>query len=465
MNIKAALNLFTILLLIGLTSNSQSVYYFQYNFHQSDDSIAYHAFFTRYEDGSGLLRIRFIEPPKGQDVVAEMDIDEQPVLDNNGVLDSTHTLFNSINPRIIIGDSNEKINLPSFLFTYNPANDFLEPSAVFSSVEKEKRVMNSKTTFVAELISNEGLNKNFVQQFFSEDEDFFVNLFTNKTKGLTPVEKGVRLHLLVVADTLDKEIGSACAKDMRRTVETFTGLTDFLGIKIFIKTICGKEYSKQNIQTAVNNLKPSVNDIVIFYYTGHGFRIPEKPARFPNLKLKNFRNLRENFRDSITWINKDRRDNITYSMNIEDIFNSIKKKRARFNLVMSDCCNNDIFSTNAVGTKPGKTKGSGIEWSEDNIRTLFLNKTPMSILLTAASSGEKATSNNDFGGFCSYFFKTSMENYCSKLKTNVTWDLVLQDTQKQTIFKARHTYCDKPYIPANICQQNPDYKIVLGTTN
>jgi hypothetical protein len=86
----------------------------------------------------------------------------------------------------------------------------------------------------------------------------------------------------------------------------------------------------------------------------------------------------------------------------------------------------------------------------------------MSVLATAASSGQKASSNNDFGGFFSYYFKAAMENYSSKLKNNVTWDLVLQDTKAQTIRKANHTYCDKPYIPANICQQYPDYKIVFG---
>jgi len=322
--------------------------------------------------------------------------------------------------------------------------------------------MNSKTSFVAELIGNEGLNRNFVLQFFSEDEDFYTNLFNTKTRGLTAVEKNIKLYLLIAADTLDKEIGSACSKDMERTVETFTGLANFLGIKIFAKTISGAAYSKKNVQAAINNLKPSADDIVVFYYSGHGFRTPENLRRFPNLKLKNFRNDRRNFRDSISWIKKDRQDNITYSLNIEDIFNLIKTKKARFNLVLSDCCNNDIFSTNAIGSKPLKTKGSGVEWNEDNIRALFLNKNPMSILATAAQSGQKASSNNDFGSFFSYFFKISMESYCSKLKNNGNWDLILQDAQKQTSFKARHTYCDKPYIPENICQQFPDYKIVFG---
>ena len=457
---------FFVIFLLGFSISNcnycQSIYHFQYNFHQPDDSITYHAFFVRYDDGSGLLRIRYVSPQDGQDIVAETDLEEQTVTDNNGIPDSSQSLFSSINPRIIIGDSKAKPNLPSFFFKYNPASGFLQPSGVISSNEKGTKFMNSKTSFVAELIGNEGLNRNFVLQFFSEDEDFYTNLFNTKTRGLTAVEKNIKLYLLIAADTLDKEIGSACSKDMERTVETFTGLANFLGIKIFAKTISGAAYSKKNVQAAINNLKPSADDIVVFYYSGHGFRTPENLRRFPNLKLKNFRNDRRNFRDSISWIKKDRQDNITYSLNIEDIFNLIKTKKARFNLVLSDCCNNDIFSTNAIGSKPLKTKGSGVEWNEDNIRALFLNKNPMSILATAAQSGQKASSNNDFGSFFSYFFKISMESYCSKLKNNGNWDLILQDAQKQTSFKARHTYCDKPYIPENICQQFPDYKIVFG---
>ncbi|HYM93072.1 MAG TPA: caspase family protein, partial [Chitinophagaceae bacterium] len=347
-----------------------------------------------------------------------------------------------------------------FIFTYNSANDFFEPAGAADLGNNNG--VSSATSFSWQLIEGAAMNKDFLSQYFSVDEDFYTNFFKPVTRGLSPLEKNIRLHLLVVADTLDAEIGSSCRRDMQRTVEMFKTLTDYLGIKFLPNIICGKEYSKANVQEAINALNPAANDIVVFYYSGHGFRTPEKARPFPNLKLKNFRNLRENFRDSVSWIRKDRQDNITYSLNIEDIFNLIRKKGARMNLVLSDCCNNDIFSTNATGTKPGKTKGSGVEWSEDNIRTIFLNKSPMSILMTAASSGERASSNNSFGGFFSYFFKMSMENYCSKLKTNPTWDEILQDAKSQTTNKANHTYCDKPYIPANICQQNPVYKIVFG---
>jgi hypothetical protein len=444
----------------GVHTSAQSVYQIDYNFHQPDDSITYHAFLVRFDDGTGLLRIRYLAPKTSDDVLIETDLEEDYKMDQSGMVDTNVLVLKSLNPRNIVGGDKSGLGSPVFVFRNNPALGYFEPAGVVRS--SQDLTLSPTTTFAATLIERSALTKDVVLQFFAEDDDFFVNLFNNQTKGLSAAEKNTKLYLLIVADTLDKEIGSACAKDMKRAVETFSGLTNYLGIKLIPTTISGKQYSKQNVQASINALKPSSNDIVVFYYSGHGFRTPETPRRFPNLKLKNFPTLRENFPDSISWIKKSRQDNLTFSLNIEDIFNIIKKKGARFNLVISDCCNNDIFSVNATGTKPGKTKGSGIEWSEDNVRTLFLNKTPMSLLATAASSGQKATSNNDFGGFFSYFFKMSMENYSSKLRTSPTWDLVMQDAQKQTIFKARHTYCDKPYIPANICQQNPDYQIVFG---
>lgn len=451
--------LFFLLILLGaIAARSQSIYNIQYNFKTTSNTVNYYAFLVRNVDGSGLIRIRYQAPVAGSDILIETDIDEQYPMDASGIQDTSTLLVRAINPRFIIGDNNAKFPLPVFIFKYNAANDFFEPSGVVDQQNNN----NTGNSFSWQLMEGAAMSKEFVSQYFSEDEGFYTNYFKPVTRGLSPAEKNTRMFLLVVADTLDATIGSSCNKDMQRAVETFKNITDYLGIKFIPKTICGQQYSKVNVQAAIKDLKPSPNDIVVFYYSGHGFRIPEKPNRFPNIKLKNFKNLRQNFRDSATWIKKDRQDNITYSMNMSDIFNMIRKKGARFNLVLSDCCDDDIFSVNATGTKPGKTKGSGVEWNEDNIRTLFLNKNPMSLLATAAKEGQRASSNNNFGGFFSYFFKMSLENYCSKLKTSPTWDQILKDASTQTVNKANHTYCDKPYIPANICRQEPDYKIEFG---
>lgn len=155
-------------------------------------------------------------------------------------------------------------------------------------------------------------------------------------------------------------------------------------------------------------------------------------------------------------------NHLLHALNIEDVFETIRKKRSGsgFNLVLSDCCNSDVLDVNPIGSKPLKKKSSGFKWDENNFRELFLNKTSMSVLATAADNGQKAACNLSFGGFFSYYFLQNMENNCSKLQRNASWHVVMADTKKQTLFKARHTYCRKPHIPENICFQIPAYRIV-----
>lgn len=426
--------------------SSQSVYNFQYNFNQPGDTVTYNAFLVRYEDGSGLLRVRYALPATGETIVAEADVDERFHTDTiTGITDTSHFFLAPSRPRFIVGNAGTVFNAPCLRFLYNSANGFYDPVGVTHSVAET--VMNPQTFFRAVLVERAGLTQQFVSAFFSADEEFYINLFKPGTRGLTPLEKNTRLFLLVVADTLDADIGHSCSKDMDRVVATFKGVTDYLGIKFLPQTIAGDAYSKNNVEMALSKLAPSANDIVVFYYSGHGFRLQDQ-HKFPFIKLKTH--------------HTSRQDVLANSLNMEDIYNTVKKKPSRCNLVISDCCNSDIETTNAKGTQPGKTKGSGVEWSEDNIRTLFLNKTRTSLLATAADYGQKASSNDNFGGFFSYFFKTSLEDNCSKLKTNVNWFSVMQQTQTQTTNKALHTYCDKPYVPENICNQTPLYKIEQG---
>ena len=439
---------------LSSTGSSQSIYNIEYSVPSANTFTTYHGFLLRYDDGGGLLRIRYTSA-SNEAIVKEMDIEEMAVVGSSGLLDSNTLLLKAINQKTIWGPGSTIFTPPFILLKYNASTDYFEPAAITFS--DTKSVPPDGTSFTSSFIEREKISKAFLSQYFTEDEDFFIRYFNNNTRGLSSAEQKIRLHLLIVADTLDKAIGVSCAKDAQRTMETFTGLTKFLGLKLVPTLLWGKQYSKKNIEDALKKLAPAPNDIVVFYYTGHGFRIPEKPRRFPNMKLKHFPTVRENFRDSLSWARQSRKDNITYSMNIEDVFNTIKARKARFNLVISDCCNDDIFSVNAKGTKPGKTKASGVDWSEDNIRALFLGPERRSILITAAVSGQRACSNDTFGSFFTYYFKSSLETYCSKMQKPTTWDVIIQSAQKQTASKAGNTYCSKPYIRENLCKQNPDY--------
>ena len=415
-----------------ITGSSQAIYQFKYNLQK--DPTAYTAFFVRNDDGTGIIRVKYSSP---QAVLIEMDVQEEYTDMKEGQTTSDTLLYRLTNPKFISG-SDKNFQPPFLWFKRNAANNEYEPWGVTATLADNGINPFSSVTFLA----NDSLKKDLVLEYFTTQDLFYKNLFETRTRDLSPVEKNTKLILLVVANINDTAIGPSCKKDMERTVETFTRLTDFMKIKLDYKTISGKDYNKENVEKELKNLSPGPNDIVVFYYSGHGFRKPKDNRRFPYIDLRPKP-------DGTYMVN---------SLNMEDIYESIKKKGARLNLVMSDCCNTEVTASNAIGTPVARKKGLLMTYNLENCRTLFLNPKPVSILATAADAGQKASSNNEFGGFFSFFFKASMENQLSFFKKNVSWESLLQDAKKQTIRKAEHTYCEKPYIPENICEQYPVWK-------
>ena len=443
---------YLVLCCLSFSSFSQTVYHFKYNFQQPADTTNYEAFFIQHENGTATSRILYTNPVSKEIVLVETDMQEQYILDRSGMTDTSRVLYRQTKHHILSKDEQVPFNTGmAFIFKTDPLTGYSDPAGVIYNDGNDWQ-MTPGTIFTATYFERHDLKPAFVLKFTADPtEDFYTSLFPIGIKGATAVNKDTKMYLLVVANILDADIGASCTKDMARMVESFNDIAHKLGIpekNIIIKTISGNEYNRTNVQQAIANLKPAPKkDIVVFYYTGHGFRktTRQKISQFPYIDLRS----------------KTDSNYMTQSLNMEkDIFDVIVRKGARFNLILGDCCNTYAPVPRVESTKPTKVKGSGFLLSQDNCNTLFMNKMPISILACAADSNQRATGNKDIGGFFSYFLKNSMENYCSIFEKEVSWKKILDDTYKQTIYKAEHTYCDRPFIPANICYQKPIVKTI-----
>jgi hypothetical protein len=100
------------------------------------------------------------------------------------------------------------------------------------------------------------------------------------------------------------------------------------------------------------------------------------------------------------WIDLRPKDDNTYmvnSMYLENIYNSIRNKKGRLNLVLADCCNDVVKSTNPLSKPPTTKKGFIMNWNQENVRRLFLNPQKISIMAAAASPGQLSACNLEFG--------------------------------------------------------------------
>jgi hypothetical protein len=304
----------------------------------------------------------------------------------------------------------------------------------------------------ARLIEQADLKKDFVLQYFNRRDSVYQRMFEGVARGSGLNTATMTMHIIIVANVNDDSIGASAAKDKDEMLKMLNNLAGTMKVKTNEVVIAGDNYSKKNLLNALSKLQPQKQDMVIFYYSGHGFR-KSKTAEanlpmdgiFPHLDLRANKN----------------QDYLKESIGIDSIYNVLVRKGARFNLVLGDCCNSVVEATNTVSKPPGAPRGPELEKSMRNLQTMFLQPTPVSIIATAANVQELASSNNNFGGFFSYFFRSTLNFYLSPLRVDTpTWEALLQEAQAETAKKARRTYCSRPFIPANICKQTPIFNVL-----
>lgn len=421
-----------------ISLQAQSVYEFSFTFPHANDAIAYKACFIDAGDSKGKLRLMFNSPVSKDSILVDLEVTEESPDIKSDCFTSGRVYYKLQNAKYIECKDPE-VKLPGyFCFKSDPVSGFLEPFGVTnSSADCNADVV--KFTAVT-FIEQKDLTKEFVLTYFKVYDVFYKNLFVpNNSKALT-TNNPVKLYLLFVANVTDPIIGTADRKDMMDAITFFTKIKTFLGIDQFIfDTITGTRLNKKNVENAIKTfLTPGPNDIVVFYYSGHGFKKPKDGRPGPYIDL------RDEFNP----------DYMVNSLSMEDIFITIKDKGARLSLVLSDCCNTLVVGDNPMADQQPITKKSfGINWSDENCRNLFLNLKKTAILASAAEPYQYAIRNKTYGGFFSNFFRNALETHFSYSKSQVTWKQVFEQTAIQTSYKSAHTYCDK--VKKTICPQKP----------
>jgi hypothetical protein len=431
---------------------AQTVYEFSFTHSAGNNALVYKAFFVDNNDGSGKLRLKFANPAGVDSVLVDYEVKEEYAENKPGCNTANLLYYNLKNPKFI--ESNDPgVSLPLFLcFKQDMASGLYEPAGIANVVPGcNTEIINfSKVT----AIDQKDLTREFVLNYFKVYEPFYRNQFvTNNSKALTTSEQNTKLYLLFVSNVTDPLIGVADRKAMNEAISLFRKIKDFLGISEFIyDTLTGPNFKKEVVLKKINSfLKPGPNDIVVFYYAGHGFRMPKDNRPGPYIDL----------RDVVLDQFKRYQDN---SLSTEDIKDMIRKKGARLNLIISESCNDTITKTNPMVKEPpmaGKKGGLGMNWSTQNVRDLFLNAMPTTILIAAASPYQLAISNADFGGYFSSFFRNNLEIHMGYSKTKVKWETIVEETKKQTETKAGRTWCnDEKTIKCN--RQRPFTNISYG---
>jgi hypothetical protein len=247
------------------------------------------------------------------------------------------------------------------------------------------------------------------------------NTTTNDNKNY---KSSSTLHLVLVANTLDPTIGTGCATDERNLRTEFSEVAEALGVSFREYIIDGSSFSKANVQSELSSLEPASNDIVLFIYRGHGFRYKNQTEDWPRMDLRP---------SSYAVIN----DNS--SMNLSEVYSTLKTKGARLNIILGDCCNSEV-DVSSVTTSNYLTFQVDNNSDISKLKKLFMNTNGI-ILSSAAQKGEVSW-NTPQGGLYSMSFLQALREEISYLSNDpCSWNDIISKTINLARNKSTPTYC------------------------
>ena len=248
-----------------------------------------------------------------------------------------------------------------------------------------------------------------------------LNTVAGNANTVAPSTNG-KIHLLMVANTYVSDIGTSCKVDEERVLNEFDIFAKELDMPVDKRVINGSNFSKATVDAELNALNPSPNDIVVFIYSGHGFRWSDQTNKYPSISLK---------------YNGYERVSVDNSYLLADIYNKIIAKGARLNIIVGDCCNSSI-GVSSRGGDFALSSRSGNNGNTDKLRQLFLNKKG-NLIIAAASPDETSCGNSRDGGYLISSFFQAIGKETSYLNTDTPdWGRVIQNAINSARFSTQN---------------------------
>jgi len=204
---------------------------------------------------------------------------------------------------------------------------------------------------------------------------------------------GQTLWAVVVTDTADPNIGTSVDID-RRNVESLLGeIAEESGLGLQIQSISGKFLSGQQLVAALNKIHPGSDDVVFFYFSGHGTRDMDSKDPWPLLAVGD--------------------DLVPF----HTVLSVLDSANPRLVIALADACNRNV-DDDGVGAIEVADNSADKLWS---YKSLFAD-TKGYFVATASSPGELSTTIDERGSAFTKSFVTAME-YAMK-SAGGTWNTV-----------------------------------------
>lgn len=220
-----------------------------------------------------------------------------------------------------------------------------------------------------------------------------------------------RLHKILFGHTTDKSVGKSVETDMDRASNEIDDMGACLNYEVIPYIYCGEDCSKENLGKVLSVISTKSEDIVIFYYSGHGARAASDTSLFPQLAL-----------------NITNEDNL---VPLEEVRNALINTNAHLSIVICDCSNyvdEHVASKSNALKLPTSKDSTSAKDNDDNHYGPFLGN-KMIITISASKVGEFAMCDAVDGG---YFSKVFFDELWSS-KRGTTWGKFLEKVCEKVV--------------------------------
>ena len=193
-------------------------------------------------------------------------------------------------------------------------------------------------------------------------------------------------HLILFCNTIDEKIGASCEKDHNLVYQEASTIADYLDYDVKYYDCYGQNCSRENLLGLLADLNCASDDIVFFYYSGHGVHAAADPGSFPQMCLKYSGYQQDKF------------------VPVRIVDEELSKKNAQLRIILTDCCNNIADWVSAKGYFEGMGKASEITEVEAKYYRQLFSQQKGSVIITGSKKGQYSLCNSNGGFFTVSFF-------------------------------------------------------------
>jgi Caspase domain len=213
-----------------------------------------------------------------------------------------------------------------------------------------------------------------------------------------------KLILIIMANTLDKELAAGCEQDVKRIRKMFKKICAHSQYTYLEIVITGDFYHTANLSAAIRKLEPMLIDVTVFYFSGHGFCYAhDRSRKFPQLDMRHPVDTEEF--NHISNIRK-------YSKNLHEVLQKIRLRGGRVNIVIGDCCStlikNKRTSSSTLDLQVVEDVMAPVDKSVSK-KEFYNEESMIDIIVSAAQIGQTAVADDKAGSIFTKNFTKALQ--------------------------------------------------------